>query len=381
VQSCVVQCRPTFTDNYFDKKFAASLSISEDGAFCQCFNRIDGKRVLKMPGDCHAQSAATTCFEHYKLLRTSDLVRELNRSVPRVIRNYALQHERTFDYGSCEANACMDNDCYEAVFPSIIKGRNAEQMSMIADILKKFNNKSGKLDPIEREFVDGLTEEDVEAIKDETSEGNKILPRANDATGHDFSFSINSSLNAASRIGSTVAVLADISGSMRRGQRMAVLKENFNRLADEAASKKAKLVLASWNGLVSFCDQTDLDGQKAWISSLRAAGGNNMRYAIEQTMRQFPEVRRIHIMGDGDISPFALPGRDGVDATTDVPKPSSSHTESKRLPYSGTDWAVFRSRFPDVRFHFIAFGKDADEENMMKMAEIGNGTCLGVDGV
>jgi len=116
-----------------------------------------------MSGDCKAADAQTRCFDEYVRLRTNEYVREFGRETTRIVPHFELFHERTFDYSVCEENACADGDCVDSVFPSIMDGRSEEEMKVIADILKKYKEK-GSLDQGEKELVDHLTKNDIEAI-------------------------------------------------------------------------------------------------------------------------------------------------------------------------------------------------------------------------
>lgn len=149
----------------------------------------------------------------------------------------------------------------------------------------------------------------------------------------------------------TVAVLGDVSGSMGSHNRLKNLQDNFNRLIAKAAEAKQHLVLGAWNTGITFSDSTDKAQQTAWVSALKANGGNDMRQAIQKTVDKYPKVKTIHVLGDGDTSPFTN---------------------------AAADWTEFRSKFPGVVFNFIAFGKDAKAEMMKKMAEVGSGTFLAV---
>jgi len=70
-----------------------------------------------------------------------------------------------------------------------------------------------------------------------------------------------------------------------------------------------------------------------------------MSCAIEDAMRKFPDADDAYILCDGDVSPF-----------------------------SGTSWGTFRSRFPKVKFHFIALGSDSSMQEMQQMASVGGGS-------
>jgi len=176
----------------------------------------------------------------------------------------------------------------------------------------------------------------------------------------------------------TIAVLGDVSGSMCSGKRIPLLQKGFRDLVRDRDDRP--IMLAKWDSWIEFCEVCLEDSRGTvessvdkWINALKHRGGNDMRYAIEQTMQRCSDITDCYVMSDGDVSPFVIDGR-VVDCSDNVPTPSTYSSESKSSPYHGTDWATFRQRFKKTRFHFIAFDMDADVENMRKMAGIGGGT-------
>merc|ERR1712176_1139928 len=151
---------------------------------------------------------------------------------------------------------------------------------------------------------------------------------------------------------------------------MQCLKQSFHELLDKAEEAKRPVVLGAWNSLVEFCPEKEGDRVK-WIDGLAPTGGNDMRYVIEHTMKRYPYIEDLYIMCDGDVSPFAVPGKPAVDVYRNVSRPESTYDEARFKPYAGTDWTQFCTRFAKVHFHFIALGCDADAGSMRKMASIG----------
>eukprot|EP00811_Abedinium_folium_P012763 NODE_2184_length_2272_cov_4.042890.p1 GENE.NODE_2184_length_2272_cov_4.042890~~NODE_2184_length_2272_cov_4.042890.p1 ORF type:complete len:697 (+),score=70.09 NODE_2184_length_2272_cov_4.042890:47-2092(+) len=148
------------------------------------------------------------------------------------------------------------------------------------------------------------------------------------------------------------AVLGDISGSMRSYNRMEVLKRSFHEILSRAKLQDHPAIVGAWSTRVDFCE----GDCTRWIEGLSAGGENDMQQAIEQALAKFQTITDLYIMGDGDVSPFTvLAGR----------------TES-------SDWSLFRARFSDVRFHFVALGKGADDASMQRMAAIGDGSFASV---
>jgi hypothetical protein len=111
-----------------------------------------------------------------------------------------------------------------------------------------------------------------------------------------------------------------------------------------------------------------------WACGLRARGGNNMRYAIEDALRQLPDVRDIWIMCDGDVRPFGILNTT-TPITDDCPKPSSYSEESSA---TSVDWGMFLKRpcCSNVTFHFIALGKGADTGELQNMAALSGGSYI-----
>ena len=87
-------------------------------------------------------------------------------------------------------------------------------------------------------------------------------------------------------------------------------------------------------------------------------------------MQQYPDATDVWVMTDGDIFPFVVKG--GTSASEDVRRSDKLWAEK----HSGRQvtWSSCRSRFPHVRFHFIAFHHNADRTGMPVMAQQGNGS-------
>ena len=237
-----------------------------------------------------------------------------------------------------------------------------------------------------------------------------------DVDGHKPTIRVNVSKNQthfASKVlhqglvGADKCLLVDISGSMYSGSRMDVLRDSCVKLlenlmrengastattanaGDRNANSNAtspprqRIMLGAWDSHVEWCNggswiEEPSEANFEWCRARRPRGGNNMRYAIEETMRQCPGVREVFVMCDGDLSPFALIDKEVVDDGIDVPKPASYGHESSSERYSGCSWQRFRNRWPNSSFHFIALSRSADE-HMQSMAIIGHGTYSEVD--
>ena len=188
-------------------------------------------------------------------------------------------------------------------------------------------------------------------------------------------------------------ILGDISGSMALGVigphgylKMNALYKSFREQAEAVVEKRGKFALIAWSSWLRFCPKGDWndtngaswcttvdDATKCWISKLGASGGNDMRYAIEQAMRTYHDATDVWVMCDGDISPFVVEG--GLtECTENVRRPANQYAESKTTSYKDTNWKAFCSRWPNVRFHFIAFHLQADRIGMPAMALEGGGS-------
>ena len=183
-------------------------------------------------------------------------------------------------------------------------------------------------------------------------------------------------------------ILGDISGSMGdyNSTQMHALRKSFREQAEAVEKKGGKFALVAWCSWLLWCPSeawneaqgavwhSKLDAPTiSWINNLRAGGGNNMRFAIEQAMRTYPDATDVWVMCDGDISPFTIDS--GLtNCREDVPRPKSKSEESRGTSYNQTNWKAFCSRWPLVRFHFIAFHHSADRTGMPLMAQEGCGS-------
>jgi len=107
-----------------------------------------------------------------------------------------------------------------------------------------------------------------------------------------------------------------------------------------------------------------------WINTLQVGFANDMRYALEETIRLYPQASDIYVMCDGDIQPFCLEG--GIIPQEDIPRPPARYIGSSCMSYNGTNWLAFRQRYPNTRFHFVALSDGADSQSLQRMAfEVG----------
>jgi len=168
VNSCLIQCKVTFSDNNYDNQFQKAFHVEGEGNKCQCLDR-GGDQVLRFRGDCEDPKANARCFHDYKVLRTNEYIHEYERETTRVVPHFELYHETTFDYSLCEENACPDGDCVKSEFPSIMHGRSAEEKSVRADIFKR-NVESYTLIEDEKAIIDQLNAEDIAEILGKTED-------------------------------------------------------------------------------------------------------------------------------------------------------------------------------------------------------------------
>jgi len=164
VSSCRIKCKPTFTDNHYDRVFAAVFALEQDGKTCKCTNNGSGD-VIKFFGSCDGAKVQDKCFHDYKVLRTNTYKRDPGRETSYIVRHPELYDEKTFSYTQCEENACKDGNCTSAEFPSIMAGRSADEKKIIADLLKKIARGDGKdLSGDDKNLVDAMTSDDVGEI-------------------------------------------------------------------------------------------------------------------------------------------------------------------------------------------------------------------------
>ena len=180
---------------------------------------------------------------------------------------------------------------------------------------------------------------------------------------------------------SKVVILGDVTGSM--GSKIDLLKKSFNEVVNRCYTNKWSIALAGWDSWTDWCQDKWIQGNcndatksvvQAWIGSRIPRGGNDMRQAIENAMRKFPDATDVYIMCDGDVSPFNAEGGKTTGVDVDVPTPSCSSNESSSTSYAGTSWTAFRDRFQKVNFHFVGLGAGARIDGMQKMAITGNGS-------
>jgi hypothetical protein len=174
-----------------------------------------------------------------------------------------------------------------------------------------------------------------------------------------------------------ILVLGDVSGSMGGGGKMDILKRSFVDIVKKCEESNVNVSLASWDSWIEWSSNSwapaKLAAVQDWIQNRQARGGNDMRYAIEDAMRHFPDATDVYVMCDGDTSPFVPEGGRTTGVDVDVPKPKLCTDESVRAPYADTDWPTFRARFPKTIFHFVALGQGAATDALQEMAASGGG--------
>ena len=167
---------------------------------------------------------------------------------------------------------------------------------------------------------------------------------------------------------SRAVILGDVSYSMD-GNRLEILRRSMTDFLDAHVGRVA---LAAFDDFVDWCStpwisssEEDSGAAKDWITHLDARAGTNIRRAIEDALRLFPDATDVFILGDGDVTPFLC------DDGTTVTRPD----DDPRF-FPDTNWSAYRRRFPNTRFHFIAFGKDADRQRMQQMTALGGGSHI-----
>lgn len=167
---------------------------------------------------------------------------------------------------------------------------------------------------------------------------------------------------------SYVALLADTSGSMGRMMsrsnsmsRIDCLKKNLPQLRDRMLAARCTGQFYSFKSELSH-EKCAIPGPGLddWIRNLKEDGGTNMPKAVEDVLNDFlPHVPMasdvdVVILGAGDVG------------------------------FSLSDWSEFLEDYPkkahrdlrDVRFHFLAWGAEADKEKMQRMAIAGSGQFI-----
>mmetsp|Transcript_12659 Transcript_12659/g.17019 ORF Transcript_12659/g.17019 Transcript_12659/m.17019 type:complete len:462 (+) Transcript_12659:70-1455(+) len=166
-------------------------------------------------------------------------------------------------------------------------------------------------------------------------------------------------------------VLGDVSYSMEKGHRMDILRRSFLDFLDHGIVQRgASAALASFDdGPLDWCSEEWINSAdmayaaSVWIGKLTARSGTNVRRAVEEALHKFPDATDVFVLGDGETEPFC------IDTGVTLTKPDDNPEF-----YPDTNFAAFRaSRFPQIRFHFVAFGKDADRQKMQQMTAAGGG--------
>jgi hypothetical protein len=106
--------------------------------------------------------------------------------------------------------------------------------------------------------------------------------------------------------GADKCLLVDVSASMIRDGRLHVLRSSCVQVLEHlqrarANGESTRLALGAWDSHVQWCNdgrwiETPSEADFRWCRKLAATGGNNMRYAIEEAMRTFPDARDVFIM-------------------------------------------------------------------------------------
>jgi len=182
-----------------------------------------------------------------------------------------------------------------------------------------------------------------------------------------------------------VVVLGDISGSMGSEMRMQNLKDTFKVAFERAIHLGAKIALVAWDswteyfsatvfggGVVAYTYLTEDDRSQvmSWVESRSSRGGNNMRYAIEDAIRNYPDAKDVVVMCDGDTRPFVTDDGDAIRPGQFEPKPSSYSNEAQ----GRYNWGIFRACYPQVTFHFVSFSRGASHAVMETMASQSGGS-------
>ncbi|CAF1487667.1 unnamed protein product [Adineta steineri] len=174
------------------------------------------------------------------------------------------------------------------------------------------------------------------------------------------SSSFSSSVNPTEK-NARVVVLGDISGSMSKGNQMDILKRSFQEIFEKCMKNQWNVSLASWENKIEWCTETWIQSSQttsvtSWIQRQQPRGSNDMRNAIEDCMKRYPDATDVYVMCDGDITPFVASVGGGIE-----------------LGGGTENWSSYRNRFPKTKFHFIALGAGASIGPMESMATTGGG--------
>jgi len=156
-------------------------------------------------------------------------------------------------------------------------------------------------------------------------------------------------------------LLGDISSSMKKGNRLALLRKALIKRVNICLKENIKVAVGAWSGDVLWFKKRWIKEKEAkeahdWICNLTPSYKTDMAQAISNALNLFKEVKVIEVICDGDVNPFYLPGNRPV-KSKDTPIP----------------WHNFCKEHNTVTFSFVALDKKADGERLQKMAMIGRG--------
>ena len=122
------------------------------------------------------------------------------------------------------------------------------------------------------------------------------------------SSSFTSSINPTEK-NARIVILGDISGSMSSGTKMDILRRSFQEIFEKCEKNRWNVSLASWGTEIEWCTEkwiqpNQTETVKTWITRQQARGGNDMRTAIDDCMKRYPDATDVYVMCDGDITPF-----------------------------------------------------------------------------
>ena len=190
-----------------------------------------------------------------------------------------------------------------------------------------------------------------------------------------------------------IIILGDISGSMATKNKLLYLKATFRRVLKDCLQNGLKVAFVTWNSWNYYCypggvlNQSEVRGDKKptiqyitekdsslvneWIKNIECCGGNNMRFAIEDSLRVYPDAKDVYTICDGDVRPFSIKDGIKISSKSVLERPQNRLDEAEP---NTINWPHFRKIYPRVNFHFIALGKDAQHEEMSVMSSIGGGS-------
>lgn len=174
VKGCRLGCLST-SKNRYDRMYAPFFVMEEGpgGKFCHCKQRgnITAQRriAFKLIGKCE-NDGGKSCFNRYTDIRT-ETYKALGESAITRVKALGDKHERTFNYNCDDGSTWNLGDATEVYLPTILEGRDEEELEAFKRVAKKFGKKGrGGLTNEEKDLLDALGTDDFNKVAEKLEE-------------------------------------------------------------------------------------------------------------------------------------------------------------------------------------------------------------------